>query len=153
MVLVLLANNVFVFMVAWELMSLASYFLVVYQYRHSAHRRAAFLYIIMAHASALAILLALALFATASGDISFEVMRTTPLSFTLASLIFGLGLLGFGMKAGLVPLHVWLPEAHPVAPSHISALMSGVMLKIAIYGLIRLNFDLLTVPHWSWGVV
>src|SRR5690606_17105175 len=66
---------------------------------------------------------------------------------------FALGLAGFGMKAGLVPVHVWLPEAHPVAPSHISALMSGVMLKVAVYGFLRLLFDLLDAPIWQWGVV
>ena len=83
---------------------------------------------------------------------TFELMRQAPLGLMWSSVAFTLGLLGFGMKAGLVPIHVWLPEAHPVAPSHISALMSGVMLKVAIYGFIRLTFDLIGNVHWGWGV-
>ncbi|MGZ4999767.1 MAG: proton-conducting transporter transmembrane domain-containing protein, partial [Methylomonas sp.] len=82
----------------------------------------------------------------------FDAFRGAPLSPAWASIAFVLALLGFGMKAGLVPLHAWLPEAHPVAPSHISALMSGVMLKIAVYGFIRFCFDLLDQIHWQWGV-
>ncbi len=153
MMLVVLANDAFMFMVAWELMSLSSYFLVVYQHSHAVNRRAAFLYLLMAHLGALMILLSFSVLATFGGDVSFEVMRHTELSSTWANIAFALGLIGFGMKAGLVPVHAWLPEAHPVAPSHISALMSGVMLKVAIYGLIRLVFDLLGPPQWSWGVI
>jgi formate hydrogenlyase subunit 3/multisubunit Na+/H+ antiporter MnhD subunit len=91
--------------------------------------------------------------AVSAQDLTFEAMRQASLPMVGASLAFSLGLFGFGMKAGLVPVHIWLPEAHPVAPSHISALMSGVMLKIAIYGLMRLTLDLLGTPHWSWGVI
>ena len=154
MLLVLLADDAFMFMVAWELMSFASYFLVAYQHWHSANRRAAFLYLLMAHIGALAILLSFGvLIGFGEGNFTFDAMRSANLSLTWASIVFGLGLLGFGMKAGLVPMHAWLPEAHPVAPSHISALMSGVMLKVAIYGLVRLIFDLLGQFHWSWGVI
>jgi formate hydrogenlyase subunit 3/multisubunit Na+/H+ antiporter MnhD subunit len=153
MMLVLLADDAFMFMVAWEMMSLSSYFLVAYQHLHAVNRRAAFLYLLMAHLGALSILLSFSILASLGGDFTFEVMRHTDLSLSWTSLAFGLGLLGFGMKAGLVPVHAWLPEAHPVAPSHISALMSGVMLKVAIYGLIRLVFDLLGNPHWSWGII
>lgn len=153
MLLVLLADGAFAFMVAWELMSLASYFLVVYQHQHAANRRAAYLYLLMAHVGALAILLGFGVLAGAGGDFTFTAMRARELSPLWASVAFGLALLGFGMKAGLVPLHAWLPEAHPVAPSHISALMSGVMLKVAVYGLIRFTFDLLGGVQWSWGLV
>lgn len=155
MLLVLLADDAYTFMVAWELMSLSSYFLVAYQHGSSHNRRAAFLYLLMAHVGGLAILLAFSVLANAGGGFTFDAIRSANISLTWASIAFGLGLFGFGMKAGLTPLHAWLPEAHPAAPSHISALMSGVMLKVAIYGLIRLIFDLLGTAHlhWSWGFV
>ncbi len=154
MLLVLLADDAFFFMIAWELMSVASYFLVAFQHEHSANRRAAFIYLIMAEVGAIAIILAFGVLASFSegGTFTFEALRQASLSATWASVAFILALIGFGMKAGLVPLHVWLPEAHPVAPSHISALMSGVMLKVAVYGLIRFSFDLLGDIHWQWGV-
>ncbi len=153
MLLVLLADDAFMFMIAWELMSVASYFLVAFQHENSANRRAAFLYLLMAEVGALAIILAFGVLASFSDGFTFDALRESKLSITWASIAFVLALLGFGMKAGIVPVHVWLPEAHPVAPSHISALMSGVMLKVALYGLIRFCFDLLGEVHWQWGVV
>lgn len=152
MYLVLLAADAFVFMVAWELMSVASYFLVAYQHQHAANRRAALLYLLMAHVGALAILLGFGVLAAKGSGFTFEAMRAATLSPTWASIAFALAFFGYGMKAGMVPLHVWLPEAHPVAPSHISALMSGVMLKVAIYGLVRFCFDLLGELQWQWGM-
>ena len=152
MLLVVLADGAFVFMVAWEVMSLASYFLVAFHHENAANRRAAFLYLLMAHIGGLAILLAFGVLASFGGGFGFEAMRGASLSFTWASVAFVLAFIGFGMKAGLVPLHAWLPEAHPVAPSHISALMSGVMLKVAVYGFIRVVFDLIGQFHWQWGV-
>ncbi|MCR4333116.1 MAG: hypothetical protein NUV34_10530, partial [Sulfuricaulis sp.] len=137
MLLVLLADDAFVFMVSWELMSVSSYFLVAYQHQYAANRRAAFLYLLMAHVGALAILLGFGVLAGFGGGYTFEAMRAANLSATWASIAFALAFFGFGMKAGIVPLHAWLPEAHPAAPSHISALMSGVMLKVAIYGFLR----------------
>jgi formate hydrogenlyase subunit 3/multisubunit Na+/H+ antiporter MnhD subunit len=153
MLLVLLADDAFMFMIAWELMSVASYFLVAFQHENSANRRAAFLYLLMAEVGALAIILGFGVLASFSDGFTFDALRESKLSVTWASIAFVLALLGFGMKAGLAPVHVWLPEAHPVAPSHISALMSGVMLKVALYGLIRFCFDLLGDVHWQWGVV
>ncbi|OYV17335.1 MAG: NADH dehydrogenase (quinone) [Methylococcaceae bacterium NSM2-1] len=153
MLLVLLADDAFMFMIAWELMSVASYFLVAFQHENSANRRAAFLYLLMAEVGALAIILGFGVLASFSDGFTFDALRESKLSVTWASIAFVLALLGFGMKAGIVPVHVWLPEAHPVAPSHISALMSGVMLKVALYGLIRFCFDLLGDVHWQWGVV
>ena len=155
MFLVLLADDAFFFMIAWELMSVASYFLVSFQHENSANRRAAFIYLIMAEVGAILIILAFGVLTSFSDGFAFtfDALRATPLSDNWASIAFMLALLGFGMKAGLVPLHVWLPEAHPVAPSHISALMSGVMLKVAVYGLIRFSFDLLGNIQWQWGVV
>jgi hydrogenase-4 component B len=153
MILVVLADGAFVFMVAWEVMSLASYFLVAFHHEHGSNRRAAFLYLLMAHIGGLAILLSFGVLASFAGGFSFTAMRGAELSFAWASVAFALAFIGFGMKAGLVPLHAWLPEAHPVAPSHISALMSGVMLKVAVYGFIRVVFDLIGQFHWQWGVV
>lgn len=153
MLLVLLADDAFMFMIAWELMSVASYFLVAFQHEHPANRRAAFLYLLMAEVGALAIILGFGVLAGFSDGFTFDALRNAQLSTTWASIAFGLALLGFGMKAGIFPVHVWLPEAHPAAPSHISALMSGVMLKVAIYGLIRFCFDLLGDVQWQWGVV
>lgn len=153
MMLVVLANDAFMFMVAWEVMSLSSYFLVAFQHEHAANRRAAFLYLLMAHVGGLSILLGYGVLAGFGDGFSFEAMRAAQLSPAWASVAFMLAFVGFGMKAGLVPLHVWLPEAHPVAPSHISALMSGVMLKVAVYGFIRFTFDLLGDFQWQWGVL
>jgi formate hydrogenlyase subunit 3/multisubunit Na+/H+ antiporter MnhD subunit len=107
----------------------------------------------MAEVGALAIILGFGVLASFSEGFTFDALRQVHLSTNWASIAFVLALLGFGMKAGIVPVHVWLPEAHPVAPSHISALMSGVMLKVALYGLIRFCFDLLGEVHWQWGVV
>jgi hydrogenase-4 component B len=152
MLLVVLADDAFLFMVAWEMMSLSSYFLVAFHHEHAANRRAAFLYLLMAHIGGLAILLGFGVLASFGGGFAFEAMRTAPLSPGWATVAFVLAFIGFGMKAGLVPMHAWLPEAHPVAPSHISALMSGVMLKVAVYGFIRVVFDLVGAVQWQWGV-
>ncbi|HEC07572.1 MAG TPA: hydrogenase 4 subunit B [Thiolapillus brandeum] len=153
MLTVLLADDAFMFMVAWEVMSLSSYFLVAFHHEHAANRSAAFLYLLMAHVGGLAILLSYGILATFGHGFGFEAMRGAELSFGWASAAFVLAFIGFGMKAGLVPLHAWLPLAHPVAPSHISALMSGVMLKVAVYGFIRVLFDLIGQFHWQWGIV
>jgi formate hydrogenlyase subunit 3/multisubunit Na+/H+ antiporter MnhD subunit len=152
MLLVVLADGAFLFMVAWELMSLSSYFLVAYHHDNAASRRAAFFYLLMGHIGGLAILLAFGVIASFGDGFAFDAMRGAQLSNGWASVAFTLSFIGFGMKAGLVPLHAWLPEAHPAAPSHISALMSGVMLKVAVYGFIRVVFDLIGEPQWQWGV-
>jgi hydrogenase-4 component B len=116
MMLVVLADDAFLFMVAWELMSLSSYFLVAFHHDHAANRRAAFLYLLMAHIAALAILLGFGVLASFGGGFGFDAMRGAQLSFGWASVTFVLAFFGFGIKAGLVPLHAWLPEAHPAAP-------------------------------------
>lgn len=153
MYLVVVANDVFTFMSAWELMSVASYFLVAYQHQHAANRQAALIYLIMAHLSGLLILIAYAILIKFTDTTIFTFMHNTHFATTWAGIAFLFALLGFGMKAGIIPLHVWLPEAHPVAPSHISALMSGVMLKIAIYGLLRFAFYLLPAISWQMGIL
>jgi formate hydrogenlyase subunit 3/multisubunit Na+/H+ antiporter MnhD subunit len=151
MTLVLIANDAYAFMVSWELMALASYFLVTTQHRIPEIRQAGFLYLLLAHVGAIAILLCFGVLQGGSWQFTFDAMRAAELPAARASLAFGLAVLGFGAKAGLVPLHVWLPEAHPAAPSPVSALMSGVMLKTAVYGVLRVTFDLLPSPLWWWG--
>ena len=150
---VVLSGDAFGFMIAWELMSVASYVLVAYEHEEAANRRAALLYLLMAQVGALLILLAFGVLSGFGGDFTFAALRETALAPPWPAIAFGLALLGFGTKAGLVPLHVWLPEAHPVAPAHVSALMSAVMVKVAVYGFVRFTFDLLGQPQWSWGVV
>ena len=152
MQMLLLADDALVFMIFWEIMSLSGYFPVVYQHQHAANRHAAFLYLLLAHVGALVILLAFGVLAAFGGGLTFAQMRAAPLSPLWATLAFAFAFLGFGTKAGMVPLHVWLPDAHPVAPSHISALMSGVMLKMGIYGIIRVSYDLIGEVRWEWGV-
>jgi formate hydrogenlyase subunit 3/multisubunit Na+/H+ antiporter MnhD subunit len=151
MALVLLADDAYAFMVAWETMALSSYFLVTTQHRIPEIRRAGFLYLLIAHLGAIAILLSFGVLHGGSWQFTFDAMRQAQLSPAWASVAFALALFGFGAKAGLVPLHVWLPEAHPAAPSPVSALMSGVMLKTALYGVLRVSFDLLHQQLWWWG--
>ncbi|MGH8799626.1 MAG: proton-conducting transporter membrane subunit, partial [Casimicrobiaceae bacterium] len=152
MALVLVADDAYVFMVAWETMALASYFLVTTDHRVPEIRRAGYLYLLIAHVGAVAILLCFGVLQGGSGDYTFGSMRSMLLSGAWPSVAFLLALAGFGAKAGLLPLHVWLPEAHPAAPSPVSALMSAVMLKTAIYGMLRVTFDLLNGQLWWWGV-
>ena len=153
MALVIVADDAYAFMVAWETMALASYFLVTTDHRIPEIRRAGFLYLLIAHVGAIAILLCFGVLQGGTGDYTFGSMRSVVLPAGWASIAFLLALFGFGAKAGLLPLHVWLPEAHPAAPSPVSALMSGVMLKTAIYGLLRVAFDLLNGHLWWWGAL
>ena len=151
---VLLADDAYAFMLAWETMALSSYFLVTTQHRIPEIRKAGFLYLLMAHLGAIAILLSFGILQGGSWHFTFDAMRNAHLSPNWATVAFCLALIGFGAKAGLVPLHVWLPEAHPAAPSPVSALMSGIMLETALYGMIRISFDLLGQPPlWWWGLM
>ena len=153
MAMVLMADDAYAFMVTWEMMALSSFFLVTTNHRIAEIRRAGFLYLLVAHIGAISILLCFGVLQANTGDYTFANMRAQSLSPFWASCAFLLALFGFGAKAGILPLHVWLPEAHPAAPSPVSALMSGVMLKTAIYGMVRVSFDLLGSPIWWWGVV
>ena len=153
MALVILADDAYFFMVAWETMALSSYFLVTAQHRIPEIRRAGFLYLLMAHIGALCILLSFGVLQGGRWLFTFDAMRGAHLTAFWASAAFLLALIGFGAKAGLVPLHVWLPEAHPAAPSPVSALMSGLMLKTAVYGVLRITFDLIHIRYWWWGVL
>src|SRR5512140_2274300 len=153
MMLVVLADDAYAFMVMWETMALSSYFLVTANHRVAEVRHAGYLYLTMAHIGAIAILLSFGVLQANTGDYTFANMRAQHLSPFWGSTAFLLALFGFGAKAGIVPLHVWLPEAHPAAPSPVSALMSGVMLKTAIYGLLRVGFEVLQTQIWWWGVL
>ena len=150
---VLLADDAYAFMVAWETMALSSYFLVTSQHRMPEIRSAGFLYLLIAHVGAISILLSFGILQGGTWQFTFDAMRAAELSPAWAAAAFLLALFGFGAKAGLLPLHVWLPEAHPAAPSPVSALMSGVMLKTAVYGVLRVTFDLLGEPLWWWGLL
>ena len=151
MALVLVADDAFTFLFGWELMSLASWALVMANHRSAETMRAGFVYLVMASASGLTLLLAFSLLA-APGGFAFAAMRTAPVTGITAAAALLLALAGAGSKAGLIPLHAWLPLAHPAAPSHVSALMSGVMTKVAVYGFVRIAFDLLAAPPW-WAAV
>jgi formate hydrogenlyase subunit 3/multisubunit Na+/H+ antiporter MnhD subunit len=152
MAFVLLADDAYGFMVAWETMALSSYFLVTTQHRIAEIRSAGFVYLLIAHVGALSILLCFGVLQGGSWQFTFDAMRAATLTPGWAAAAFLLALFGFGAKAGLVPLHIWLPEAHPAAPSPVSALMSGVMLKTAVYGVLRVTFDLVGEPTWWWGL-
>ncbi|HTZ66352.1 MAG TPA: hydrogenase 4 subunit B [Roseiarcus sp.] len=151
--LVLIADNAFTFLASWEFMSLSSWALVMAHHRNPDNVRAGYVYLVMAGFGTLALLLAFGLLAGPEGGYAFTAIRDHHSSSALAALVLVLTLVGAGSKAGLVPLHVWLPLAHPAAPSHVSALMSGVMTKVAVYGFVRIIFDLIGPPAWWWSML
>ena len=151
--LVVIADDAFTFLFTWEFMSLSSWALVMAHDHLRDNLRAGYVYLVMASFGTLALLLAFGLLAGPDGNYAFAAIREAHASPTLAALVLVLVLIGTGSKAGLVPLHVWLPLAHPAAPSHVSALMSGVMTKVAVYAFVRIVFDLLGSPAWWWSMV
>jgi len=151
--LVVLADDAFSYLLCWEFMSLVSWALVMAHHREPGNARAGYVYLVMASFGTLALLLAFGMLAGPAGDYAFSAIRATQHTPYASALVLILMLLGAGSKAGLVPLHVWLPLAHPAAPSHVSALMSGVMTKVAIYGFVRVVFDLLGPPTWPASVI
>ncbi len=155
MTLVCLAANMGSFLLAWEAMSLASYALVITDREDPGVVQTGYVYLLMTHVGAVCLLAAFALLGNATGSMEFAVwaQQAPHLPGGVRSTVFVLMLLGFGSKAALVPLHVWLPRAHPVAPSHISGLMSGVMLKVAIYGMVLIGFYVLGPGPLWWGLV
>jgi hydrogenase-4 component B len=136
MALVVTAGNLIAFMLSWEIMSLSSFFLVVYNYEAEENRKAGYLYFVFTQVGAMFILAAFGLIHAHSGNFGFADAAALP--DTVKIIVFVLAFIGFGSKAGVFPFHVWLPHAHPAAPSHISAVMSGVMIKTGIYGIIRI---------------
>ena len=155
MVLVLLARNAVLFLVAWELMALASFFLVTFEHERESVREAGWIYFVATHLGTAFLLAFFLLLARETGSMDFTVWAEKGIQTQgLAGILFLLAVVGFGTKAGFMPLHVWLPEAHPAAPSHVSALMSGVMIKTGIYGLLRAFTFLGTPPlWWGWGLI
>jgi hydrogenase-4 component B len=149
MVLVVLARDVIVFLVAWETMALTSFLLIAFDHEQREVRRAAWTYFVATHLGSLFLLPLFFLLGKAGGSLVFADFSSAS-GAGIASVCFLLAVVGFGTKAGVMPFHVWLPEAHPAAPSHVSALLSGVMIKMGIYGLLRILTFLGTPPLW-WG--
>jgi len=154
MAVVPLAANVPTFLLAWELMALASYALVLTDDRDPAAVRAAWIYAVMTHAGFACLLSGMLLMTAWTGSLTFAdwPAAATTLSAPARNLVFVLLALGFASKAGVIPLHVWLPAAHPAAPSHVSALMSGVMIKLGVMGILRVGLEWLGVGAPWWGV-
>jgi hydrogenase-4 component B len=155
LVLVFGADSVVAFLFAWELMALSTALLVVGRRPSAAIARAGYLYLVLTHLATAALIVAFAILASTAGSTSFGAFGQAAerLSPAARDVVFVLLVIGFGTKAGAIPLHVWLPRAHPVAPSHVSALMSGVMIKAGIYGLVRFGLDILGPgPEW-WGML
>ncbi|HUX35532.1 MAG TPA: hydrogenase 4 subunit B [Candidatus Paceibacterota bacterium] len=155
MLAVVSSSNAIFFLIVWEIMSLASYFLVIYENKEKENIKAGSLYFIMTHAGTAFIALAFLLLYSATGSFDFMVMKHNAGSIAplTKNIIFILALIGFGTKAGIIPFHIWLPSAHPAAPSHVSALMSGVMIKTGIYMMIRIFMDIMPGTQPWWGAL
>jgi hydrogenase-4 component B len=153
MIGVVIAGDIMVFMVFWEIMSISSFFLVIYEYKNKETLKVGINYFIMTHISGLFLMLMFGFIYKFTGSMNFTKIIKLQNLIQNKGLIFTLALIGFGAKAGLLPLHAWLPKAHPAAPSNVSALMSGVMLKVSIYGFIRVVFILLGGVSYKYGFV
>jgi hydrogenase-4 component B len=155
MILVVTVDNSLTFLISWELMSIVSFFLVMFEHEKQEIRTAGYVYVVMTHFGTLFIILSFLtlFFFTKSLDFQEFARAGHSLPSTVKSVIFLMSLIGFGTKAGMVPLHIWLPRAHPAAPSHVSALMSAVMIKTAVYGLLRVIYDFLGAGESWWGAV
>jgi formate hydrogenlyase subunit 3/multisubunit Na+/H+ antiporter MnhD subunit len=149
---VMLADDAYGFLFCWEIMSLCSWALVVSRHENEENRKAGYVYLVMAAFGTFALLCAFGGMAGAAGGYTFDAMRANHLTPLVSGLVLAAALAGTGSKAGIMPLHAWLPLAHPAAPSHVSALMSGVMTKVAVYAIIRIVFDLLGNPQWWWAL-
>lgn len=151
MVVVVTASTAFAFLFGWELMTLFSAGLILIEGDSEQRRHDLFIYLLMMHAGAALVVAGFLLFLPSAPGLTFAAMRSAALPASMRTAVFAVALIGFGAKAGLIPLHLWLPRAHPMAPSPVSALMSAVMLKTAVYGFVRLVFDILGGgPAW-WG--
>ena len=153
--LVFTASNAFFFLVAWEVMALAAYCLISFEHEKKETRNAGMLFMIMSHAGTGLLLIAFLVLASASGSLDFSSFHllASQLPPIRQGTVFLLFLFGFGVKAGLVPVHIWLPKAHPVAPSNVSALMSGIVIKTGIYGMARVFFDFYGPPPLWMGTL
>ncbi len=153
MLLVVTIANAFYFLIFWEMMTLASYFLVIFESEKKESIQAGYLYMLVAHAGTALMMLSFFIFYVEAGSFDFADFRQSQLSSIARDAAFLCAFFGFGAKAGIVPLHIWLPRAHPAAPSPVSALLSGVMIKTALYGILRLCVDILGVSVLWWGLV
>jgi hydrogenase-4 component B len=152
--LVFVASDAITFLFAWELMTLATAALVTTEHEERDNRRAGYLYLVMSHVGTGCLIAGFFTLAAASGSVSFSTLLSGEVARgPMRDALFGLFFIGFGVKAGIIPLHVWLPEAHPAAPTSISAFMSSVLLKVGIYGIVRVCAFGLGVPRLSWGVI
>ena len=148
LMLVVTAQNAVLFLVAWEMMALSSYFLITFYDEREAVRKAGYLYLIATHTGTFCLWIMFLLMARQAGSMNFDQMALASFPLPLAGVLFILGIIGFGVKAGVIPLHIWLPHAHPAAPSHISAVLSGVMIKMGIYGLMKVILIVQGFPEW-----
>lgn len=146
--LILAAKNAVLFLVAWELMTVASYFLMTFYDEKESVTRAGYIYLIATHTGTFCLLVMFLLMGSQAGSLNFDRMAAVSFPLAVVPVLFALAFVGFGVKAGLIPFHIWLPHAHPAAPSHISALLSGVVIKIGIYGLMRVFFMIKDFPWW-----
>ncbi len=151
MMLVVIARNGVLFLIGWELMALSSFFLVTYEHEKKEVRKAGWIYLAASHVGVAFIFAIFAIMGNGNSTLDFANFDTVKSGSLTASVIFIFAIIGFGSKAGFIPLHIWLPEAHPVAPSHVSSLMSGIMIKLGIYGILRILTFLGEPPLW-WGV-
>ncbi|NLT75415.1 MAG: hydrogenase [Planctomycetes bacterium] len=150
MLMLVATRNGLLFLVVWEIMAISSFFLVIFDDEHAHVRRAGWTYLVATHIGTAALLAMFALLGAGADSLDFTALAAMGRSLTMATVLFALAVIGFGSKAGFFALHVWLPQAHPAAPSHVSALMSGVMIKTGIYGLLRV-LTLLGAPSAGWG--
>ena len=151
MLFVMISGNAVFFFIAWEVMAMISYFLVVFEYEQEENQRAGKVYVIMTHIGTAFLLIGfLIMYSYTKSFDMFASSAAIPQS--AKNIIFIMFLIGFGTKAGVIPVHIWLPHAHPAAPSNVSALMSGIMIKTAIYGILRFVFSYLGIQNTWWGV-
>ncbi|HRZ40878.1 MAG TPA: proton-conducting transporter membrane subunit, partial [Candidatus Omnitrophota bacterium] len=153
LVLIVTANNVILFLSAWELMTISTFFLIIFNDEQPPVRKAGFIYLIASHCATFFLFLMFFLMSRAAGSMAFDVMARTTFPPLLAGTIFLLSLAGFGVKAGFFPVHVWLPHAHPASPSHISALLSGIAIKMGVYGICRVLCIMKVLPVWCGYVL
>lgn len=153
LMLVVTAKNGVLFLIAWEMMTISSYFLITFHDEKKTARKAGYLYLIATHTGTFCLWIMFLLMEQHAGSMNFDQMALASFPLPLAAGLFVLGMIGFGVKAGFIPLHIWLPHAHPAAPSHISAVLSGVMIKTGIYGLLRMILIIKNFPDWCAGVL
>jgi hydrogenase-4 component B len=146
--LIVLANNVIFFLGAWEMMTISTFFLIVFHDEEARVRSAGLLYLIASHCGTFLLILMFFLMAHHAGSMNFDLISRVGFPPILASVIFLLAIFGFGVKAGFLPMHIWLPHAHPAAPSHVSAVLSGIMIKMGIYGICRVLWMVGVLPDW-----